>query len=62
MRHARTTDRALRVFNTQWLGDDVRIVVRPEGMDPDHSAVMAAAGPAPGDRVAGDLYPRPWSR
>ena len=55
-------DRELKVFNTQWLGDDVRVVVRPEGMDPDHSTEMAAAGLGPGDRVAGDLYPRLWSR
>lgn len=55
-------DRGLEVFNTQWLGDDVRVCFRPEGMDPDHSAVMAAAGLAPGDRIGGDLYPELWRR
>ena len=55
-------DRDLKVFNTQWLGDDVRIRFREEGMDPDHSAVMTAAGLGPGDRVGGDLYPELWRR
>ena len=55
-------DRDLRVFNTQWLGDDVRVVFRPEGMDPDHRQVMEAAGLGPGDRVASDLYPALWRR
>jgi hypothetical protein len=50
------------VFNTQWLGDDVRVVFRPEGMDPDHRQVMEAAGLGPGDRVASDLYPALWRR
>ena len=53
--------RDLKVFNTQWLGDDVRVNFRPEGMDPDHSGVMTAAGLAPGDRVGGDLYPQVWA-
>lgn len=55
-------DRDLRVFNTQWLGDDARVCFRPTGMDPDHSAVMTAAGLTPGDRVSGDLYPELWRR
>lgn len=55
-------DRDLMVFNTQWLGDDVRVKFRPEGMDPDHSAVMSAAGLRPGDRIGTELYPEVWSR
>ena len=55
-------DRGLKVFNTQWLGDDVRITFRPEGMDPDHSAVMVEHGLGPGDRVSGPLYPEVWRR
>jgi len=55
-------DRDLRVFNTQWLGDDVRVAFRSEGMDPDHTGVMTAAGLAHGDRVGGDLYPELWRR
>ncbi|NND81798.1 MAG: hypothetical protein HKN50_05145 [Gammaproteobacteria bacterium] len=55
-------DRDLKVFNTQWAGDDVRIKFRPQGMDPDHSAVMTAAGLQPGDRLSGELYPQLWSR
>jgi ectoine hydroxylase-related dioxygenase (phytanoyl-CoA dioxygenase family) len=55
-------ERDLMVFNTQWLGDDVRVKFRPEGMDPDHSAVMTAAGLRPGDRIGTDLYPEVWLR
>ncbi len=55
-------DRDLRVFTTKWLGDDVKIKFRECGMDPDHSALMTAAGLAPGDRPATDLYPQIWSR
>lgn len=55
-------DRDLKVFNTQWLGDDVRIRFREYGMDPDHSDVMTAAGLAPGDRPGTDLYPEVWAR
>jgi ectoine hydroxylase-related dioxygenase (phytanoyl-CoA dioxygenase family) len=55
-------DRDLKVFNTQWLGDDVRVMFRPEGMDPDHSQVMTELGLAPGDRVGGPLYPELWRR
>lgn len=54
--------KALKVFNTQWLGDDVRINLRPEGMDPDHSAVMREHGLAHGDRVGGPLYPMLYRR
>jgi len=50
-------DRDLKVFNTQWLGDDVRVCFREEGMDPDHSAVMREQGLAHGDRISTDLYP-----
>ncbi|MEM7276419.1 MAG: phytanoyl-CoA dioxygenase family protein [Actinomycetota bacterium] len=52
----------LQVFNTKWLGDDVRVVFRPEGMDPDHSEVMRADGLAPGDRPSGPHYPEVWTR
>lgn len=55
-------DRDLKVFNTQWLGDDVRILFRHEGMDPDHSEVMTELGLRPGDRVGGPLYPELWRR
>ena len=50
-------DRDLKVFNTQWLGDDVRVCFREEGMDPDHSAVMREQGLEHGDRIGTDLYP-----
>lgn len=52
--------RDLKVFNTQWLGDDVRVKFRPEGMDPDHSEVMSAHGLTTGDRVNSPLYPEVW--
>lgn len=54
--------RGLKVFNTQWLGDDVRIKFRGEGMDPDHSKIMTEYGLKPGDRPDGELYPLVWAR
>ena len=50
-------DRGLKIFNTKWLGDDVRVCFRPEGMDPDHSQVMRQAGLKPGQRIGTSLYP-----
>ncbi|MDD9812434.1 MAG: phytanoyl-CoA dioxygenase family protein [Gammaproteobacteria bacterium] len=50
-------DRDLQVFNTQWLGDDVRVCFREQGMDPDHSPVMRALGLKPGQRLRGAWYP-----
>ncbi len=55
-------DRDLRVFTTKWLGDDVHINFRAQGMDPDHSAVMTEVGLKHGDRPGTDLYPRVWER
>ena len=55
-------DRELKVFNTQWLGDDVRVCFRPDGMDPDHRQVMTESGLKPGDRIGGELYPEVWRR
>ena len=49
--------RGLKVFNTQWLGDDARVCFRKEGMDPDHSGIMTKLGLKPGDRVGSELYP-----
>ena len=57
-----STGRELKVFNTQWLGDDVRIKFRERGMDPDHSSVMTEFGLAPGDRPGTELYPQVWTR
>lgn len=52
-------DEELRVFNTKWLGDDVRVRFRPEGMDPDHQEAMTGVGLADGDRLGDtELYPR----
>ncbi len=55
-------ERDLKVFNTQWLGDDVRVTFRPEGMDPDHTEVMTEVGLSPGDRIGTHLYPKLWQR
>ena len=55
-------ERDLKVFNTQWLGDDVRIKFRERGMDPDHTAAMTEIGLAPGDRPGTRLYPQVWAR
>jgi len=55
-------DRDLRVFNTKWCGDDVRISFKEWGMDPDHSKEMQSVGLAPGDRLGTDMYPALWHR
>ena len=55
---ALSSDRELRVFNTQWLGNDVRVRFKPHGMDPDHSGKMRLGGMQTGDRLNGDIYPR----
>lgn len=55
-------DRELRVFNTKWLGDDVRVKFRETGMDPDHSQVMRDVGLSNGDVIGTHLYPEVWSR
>ena len=55
-------DRDLRVFNTKWCGDDVRIDFKPWGMNPDHSPEMTAAGLKPGDKLGTALYPALWQR
>ncbi|WP_420547891.1 phytanoyl-CoA dioxygenase family protein [Curvivirga sp.] len=48
----------LRVFNTKWCGDDVRVSFKPWGMDPDHTEVMTNMGLKDGDRLGTDLYPQ----
>ena len=47
----------LQVFNTQWLGDDVKVLFKSYGMDPDHSEKMKDAGMKSGDIVDGVVYP-----
>lgn len=54
--------RQLKVFNTKWCGDDVRVDFRPWGMDPDHSEVMTEMGLKPGDHLGSALYPTVWQR
>ena len=54
-------DDELRVFTSKWLGDDVRIAVRDEGMDPDFSEIMADHGLVAGDRPGTDLLPEVWT-
>ena len=59
-------DRGLKVFNTQWLGDDVRVRFREEGMDPDHCPIMQEYGLSDGamisDARGGELYPQIWTK
>lgn len=55
-------DKELIVFTTKWLGDDVYIKFREQGMDPDHSAIMTKYGLKPGERPSGDLYPQVWTK
>lgn len=52
----------LKVFNTKWAGDDVRVKFRETGMDPDHTQVMTDVGLSPGDRLGSELYPEVWRR
>ncbi|MFL2806982.1 MAG: phytanoyl-CoA dioxygenase family protein [Paracoccaceae bacterium] len=47
----------LFVFNTQWLGDDVRVNFCSYGMDPDHSKKMKEFRMTSGDRVDSGVYP-----
>lgn len=54
--------RDLRVFNTKWCGDDVRVSFKEWGMDPDHTEVMTSVGLREGDCLGGDLYPELWHR
>ena len=54
-------DRDLRVFTSKWLGDDVQIAFRSEGMDPDFSGLMREHGLASGDRPGTDLLPVLWT-
>ena len=54
--------RDLKVFNTQWLGDDVRVKFREEGMDPDQTKIMGEYGLKPGDRPGTELYPQVWQQ
>ena len=58
--------RELKVFNTQWLGDDVRVRFRSTGMDPDHRDIMIEHGLHDGDRVddarGAEMYPRVWEQ
>ncbi len=51
----------LSVFTSKWLGDDVRIAFRDEGMDPDFSEIMKSYGLDSGDRPGTDLLPLVWS-
>lgn len=51
----------LRVFTSKWLGEDVRIAVREEGMDPDFSEIIAAHGLSAGDRPGTELLPEIWA-
>lgn len=53
--------RELKVFNTKWVGDDVRVKFRETGMDPDHREAMTNVGLRDGDPLGTDLYPLIWT-
>lgn len=55
-------DRELKVFTSKWLGDDVRIKFRDEGMDPDFSQIITTHGLKPGDKPGTALMPKVWIR
>ena len=52
-----TSGRELQVFNTQWLGNDVKVHFKSYGMDPDHTEKMRHYGMNSGDAVEGTVYP-----
>jgi len=47
----------LQVFNTQWLGNDVKVHFKSYGIDPDHTEKMRHYGMNSGDAVDGSVYP-----
>ena len=47
----------MQVFNTQWLGNDVKVNFKSYGMDPDHKDKMRHYGMNSGDAVDGSVYP-----
>lgn len=53
-------DRGLSVFTSKWLGDDVHVAFRSEGMDPDFSQIMTEYGLKSGDRPRTALLPEVW--
>ncbi len=52
-----TSGKELQVFNTQWLGNDVKVYFKSYGMDPDHTDKMRHYGMNSGDAVDGTVYP-----
>ena len=54
--------RDLKIFNTQWMGDDYVVRYRESGLDPDLREEMQAAGLRDGDSVDCDFFPRVWPR
>lgn len=55
-------DRDLKVFATNWLGDDVVLAVKPGGMDVDVRTIAAAYGLKEGDRPDCPAFPLAWPR
>lgn len=55
-------DRELRVFATNWLGDDVVLAVKAGGMDIDVRAIAAAYGLKEGDPPDCPAFPLAWPR
>jgi ectoine hydroxylase-related dioxygenase (phytanoyl-CoA dioxygenase family) len=55
-------DRELRVFATNWLGDDVVLATKPGGMDIDVRAIAAAYGLKEGDPPDCPAFPLAWPR
>jgi len=55
-------DRELKVFATNWLGDDVVLAVKAGGMDIDVRAIAAAYGLKEGDPPDCPAFPLAWPR
>jgi len=55
-------DCELKVFATNWLGDDVVLALKPGGMDIDVRAIAAASGLKEGDPPDCPAFPLAWPR
>ena len=52
-----TSGKELQVFNTQWLGNDVKVHFKSYGMDHDHTDKMRHYEMNTVDAVDGTVYP-----
>ncbi len=53
-------DQELKVVAINWIGDDIRVKIRPGGMDPDLSYLCALHGLREGDALHVPAFPLVW--